>query len=89
MEEDVLVRLKTRGSTSSSSSSSASLAIKGVVSSSIFFILGARLGEEEEEVGGGTVCVWAVVVDGVGTDGGLEGKGCCADVGGGGGLVCV
>ena len=34
-------------------------------------------------------CVWAVEVSGVGTDGGLEGEGYCADVEGGGGLVCV
>ena len=34
-------------------------------------------------------CVWAVEVGGVGTDGGLEGEGYCADMGGGGGLVCV
>ena len=83
MEEDVLACLKTRGSSSSSASST----INGADSSSIFFIFG--LGEEEEEVGGGTVCVWAVVVGGVGTDGGLEGESCCVDVGGRGGLVCV
>ena len=38
---------------------------------------------------GGIGCVWAEVVGGVGTDGGLRDEG-CADVGGGrGGLVCV
>ena len=39
------------------------------------------------EVEVGMVCVWAVVVGGVGTDGGLVCVGCCANVGGGGGLV--
>ena len=38
---------------------------------------------------GGMGCVWAIVVGGVGTDGGLVDEG-CADVGGGeGGMVCV
>ena len=37
---------------------------------------------------GGMGCVWAEVVGGVGTNGGLRDEG-CADVGGGGGLVCV
>ena len=39
-------------------------------------------------MGEGLGCVWAVVVGGVGTDGGLVDEG-CADVGGGCGLVCV
>ena len=45
------------------------------------------LGDAEVEVEVGMVCVWAVVVGGVGTDGGLRDEG-LADVGGGGGLVC-
>ena len=43
---------------------------------------------EEVEVKIGMVCVWAMVVGGVGTDGGLVCEG-FADVGGGGGLVCA
>ena len=39
------------------------------------------------EVEVGMVCVWALVEGGVGTDGGLVSEG-CADVEGGGGLVC-
>ena len=40
------------------------------------------------EVEVGMVCVWAEVVGGVRTDGGLMDEG-FVDVGGGGGLVCV
>ena len=40
------------------------------------------------EVEVGMVCVWALVVGGVGTEGGLVFEG-CADVERGGGLVCV
>ena len=39
------------------------------------------------EVEVGMVCVWALVVGGVGINGGLVFEG-CADVEGGGGLVC-
>ena len=46
------------------------------------------LGEAVVEVEVGMVRVWAWVVGGVGTEGGLVCEG-CADVEGGGGLVCV
>ena len=84
-EKEVLAHLKTRGTSSTSLSSSwASSAMNVADSSKIFF----NLGLGEEEVVGGMGCIWAEVVGGVGTDGGLMDKG-FADVGGGGGFVCV
>ena len=68
--EEVLARLETRGTSSTSSSSSlANSAMKVSVSLRIFFILG--LGDEVVEVEVGMVRVWAVVMGGDGTDGGL------------------